>query len=156
VLRLRAVDPAQALADLTEISSQIEAAVLADANGAVLASTLATEKGERLARAAFGLVEAAETTSGPTKERLVQIEAATPEGSFFVVRDEARLAAAVTGPDPTSGLVFYDLKTCLRLVGEERPRGEETPSGEEGPSEKKTTRRRRPREEEEETDEGAA
>jgi predicted regulator of Ras-like GTPase activity (Roadblock/LC7/MglB family) len=143
VLRLRAVDPAQALADLTEISSQIEAAVLADANGAVLASTLAADKGDRLAGAAFALVEAAEKTSGETNERLVQIEAATPDGSFFVVRDDVRLAAAVTGPDPTSGLVFYDLKTCLRLVGEEAP------------SEKKTTRRRVAREQEESDDSAA-
>jgi predicted regulator of Ras-like GTPase activity (Roadblock/LC7/MglB family) len=127
---LRAVDPAQALADLTEISSQIEAAVLAHANGAVLASTFAEEeKGARFARAAFGLIEAAERAHGETKERLVQIEAATPDGSLFVVRDDVRLAAAVTGADPTSGLVFYDLKTCLRLVGEEKP------------TEKKTTRR---------------
>jgi predicted regulator of Ras-like GTPase activity (Roadblock/LC7/MglB family) len=132
VLGLRAVDAAQALADLTEISSQIEAAVLADASGAVLASTLAeAERGERLARAALGLIEAAEKAHDEAKERLVQVEAATPEGSFFVVRDDVRLAAAVTGADPTSGLVFYDLKTCLRLVGEEKPtekatRGRET------------------------------
>jgi predicted regulator of Ras-like GTPase activity (Roadblock/LC7/MglB family) len=137
VLGLRAVDPAQALADLTEISSQIEAAVLADANGTVLASTFADEeKGERLARAVFGLVEAAEKAHGETKERLVQIEAATPDGSLFVVRDDVRLAAAVTGADPTSGLVFYDLKTCLRLVGEEKP------------TEKKTTRGRETRRQE--------
>jgi predicted regulator of Ras-like GTPase activity (Roadblock/LC7/MglB family) len=144
VLGLRAVDPAQALADLTEISAQIEAAVLADANGGVLAATFAEEeKGERLARAAFGLVEAAERAHGETKERLVQIEAATPDGSLFVVRDDVRLAAAVTGADPTSGLVFYDLKTCLRLVGEEKP------------TEKKTTRRRDTRQQEG-TDDDAA
>jgi predicted regulator of Ras-like GTPase activity (Roadblock/LC7/MglB family) len=144
VLGLRAVDAAQALADLTEISSQIEAAVLADASGAVLASTLAeAEKGERLARAALGLIEAAEKAHDEAKERLVQVEAATPEGSFFVVRDDVRLAAAVTGADPTSGLVFYDLKTCLRLVGEEKP------------TEKKATRGREARPQEE-TDDDAA
>jgi predicted regulator of Ras-like GTPase activity (Roadblock/LC7/MglB family) len=130
VLGLRAVDPAQALADLTEISSQIKAAVLTDAKGAVLASTFTEEeRGERLARAAFGLLDAAEKTHGETTERLVQIEAATPDGSLFVVRDDVRLAAAVTGADPTSGLVFYDLKTCLRLVGEEKPTEKKTTTG---------------------------
>jgi predicted regulator of Ras-like GTPase activity (Roadblock/LC7/MglB family) len=119
---LRAVDPAQALADLTEISSQIEAAILADANGAVLASTLPeADKTDRFAAAARRLLERAETMHGEGRERLVQVEAASAEGSVFVVRDEVRLAAAVTGADPTSGLVFYDLKTCLRLVGEDRP-----------------------------------
>jgi hypothetical protein len=29
--------------------------------------------------------------------------------------------AAVTGREPTAGLVFYDLKTCLRLSAEEAP-----------------------------------
>ena len=38
-----------------------------------------------------------------------------------MVTDGDRLVAAVTGRDPTAGLVFYDLKTCLRLSGEEQP-----------------------------------
>ena len=122
MLGLRAVDPAQALADLTEISSQIEAAVLVDAQGAVLGSTFAdAEKGERVARAALEFLRAVERMRGESGERLVQVEAATPGGSLFVVRDDGRVAVAVTGADPTSGLVFYDLKTCLRLVGEEGP-----------------------------------
>ena len=44
------------------------------------------------------------------------------EGSVFVVRDDERIVAAVTGREPTSGLVFYDLKTCLRLAGEQPAR----------------------------------
>jgi hypothetical protein len=36
-----------------------------------------------------------------------------------VVRDGDRLIAATTTPEPTVGLVFYDLKTCLRGLGEE-------------------------------------
>jgi len=52
---------------------------------------------------------------------LSQLEAATLEGSVFVVRREdeatgARIIAATTRPDPTVGLVFYDLKHCLRSV----------------------------------------
>ncbi len=31
------------------------------------------------------------------------------------------MVAAVTGRDPTAGLVLYDLKTCLRLSGERAP-----------------------------------
>jgi hypothetical protein len=42
-----------------------------------------------------------------------------PEGSVFAVRDEARMVCAVTGGDPTVGLIFYDLKTCLRNIAEE-------------------------------------
>jgi hypothetical protein len=113
---LPAVDAAQALADLVEISAQIETAVLAEANGTVLASTLADEeRTQAVARDAVELLQAAAGSAGEP----VQIEAAVPEGSVFVVRDEERLVAAVTGRDPTAGLVLYDLKTCLRLAGED-------------------------------------
>jgi hypothetical protein len=37
----------------------------------------------------------------------------------FVAADGDRLIAATTRPDPTVGLVFYDLKSCLRGVSEE-------------------------------------
>ena len=47
---------------------------------------------------------------------MAQLEAATLEGSVFVVRDGERMIAATTTPEPTVGLVFYDLKTSLRSV----------------------------------------
>ena len=34
------------------------------------------------------------------------------------MRDGDRLIAATTTPEPTVGLVFYDLKTCLRSIDE--------------------------------------
>jgi len=43
------------------------------------------------------------------------------EGSVFVVRDDGRLIAATTTPEPTVGLVFYDLKSCLRAAAPEDP-----------------------------------
>ena len=114
------MDAGQALADLTEISSQIEAAVLAGADGSVAASTFADEeRGRAVAAAARELLQAAEEARSDGADRLVQLQAATPEGSIFVVRDDKHVVAAVTGAEPTVGLVFYDLKTCLRLAGEE-------------------------------------
>lgn len=114
---LRAVEAAQALADLTEISAQIEAAVLASEDGTVVGSTFSeTEAGERFAEAAAELLGSA---AGPEREglqELVQLQALTPQGCVFVVRDGGHFVAALTGRDPTVGLVFYDLKTCLRLV----------------------------------------
>ena len=117
------MDASQALADLTEISAQIEAAVIVDSSGAVLASSSADgERSEALARAAGELFSVAEEHTGGAeeRERLVQLQAALTDGCVFVVRDDERIVAAVTAPDPTVGLVFYDLKTCLRHVaGEE-------------------------------------
>jgi predicted regulator of Ras-like GTPase activity (Roadblock/LC7/MglB family) len=120
------MDAAQALADLTEISAQIEAAVLARADGSVVASTSRQQGGgEELARSAAELVAAAGEARGdsPAPE-LVQIQAATPRGSLFVVRDEGHVVAAVTGTKPTVGLVFYDLKTCLRMLEREEAKKE--------------------------------
>ena len=117
------MEAARALADLTEISSQIESAVLVDPTGTVVASTLGdSARAESMARAARELLAAAERAMGAaeSRERLVQLQASTPEGCVFVVQDEERVVAAVTVPEPTVGLVFYDLKTCLRHVaGEE-------------------------------------
>jgi predicted regulator of Ras-like GTPase activity (Roadblock/LC7/MglB family) len=107
------MDAAQALADLTEISSQIEAAVLFDEGGALVGSTLANdEAAQGVARAASQLLEQAGAfRSGGA---ITQLEASTADGSVFVVRDGMRRIAATTGPAPTVGLVFYDLKSCLR------------------------------------------
>jgi hypothetical protein len=109
------VDAAQALADLVEISSQIEFAVLADGDGIVLASTLGNDaRAGTIAEEARELLQGAAGPAGqPT-----HLEVAFNEGCVFIVTDGDRLVAAVTGRDPTSGLVFYDLKTCLRLSGE--------------------------------------
>jgi len=120
------MDPAKALADLTEISSQIEAALLAAESGDVLASTFVdAAQAAAAGRAAADLLQAAR---GAGREGLVQLEAATQDGSVFVVRDGGHLIAAITGPSPTVGLVFYDLKTCLRMALEPPPAAEVKPA----------------------------
>ena len=114
------MDTTSALADLSEISSQIEAAVVFAPDGSVLGSTVSDEaRSQRLARAALDLVAAAADAGTPTGRRLTQIEASLREGSVFVVSGEERGIAAATTPEPTSGLVFYDLRTCLRSLENE-------------------------------------
>jgi hypothetical protein len=103
--------PADALAHLTEISTQIQAAVVFDREGTVLGSIVDDERAGRLAAKALELFRAAEQQGD---QELVQLDAALADGAVFVVRDADRLVAATTGPEPTVGLVFYDLKTCLR------------------------------------------
>jgi predicted regulator of Ras-like GTPase activity (Roadblock/LC7/MglB family) len=116
------MDVAQALADLTEISSQIEAAVLFDAAGSVLGSTLADDApAQALAAAAAGLLEGADALRGE-ESAVTQLEAALADGCVFVVRDGDRRIAATTVPNPTVGLVFYDLKSCLRDSEPEKPK----------------------------------
>jgi predicted regulator of Ras-like GTPase activity (Roadblock/LC7/MglB family) len=117
------MDAAQALADLAEVSMQIEGAVLAGADGALVASTFADEgRGERVAQAALALLAAAgDSDAVGARAELTQVLAEVPGGAVFVVRDADRVVAAVTGAEPTVGLVFYDLKTCLRLAAEAEP-----------------------------------
>jgi predicted regulator of Ras-like GTPase activity (Roadblock/LC7/MglB family) len=110
------MDAQQALADLTEISSQIQAAVVFDDTGKVAASTLGdSPRASELAQAAAGLLAAAEAVK-PGGSALTQLEVATGEGSVFVVRGGETVIAATTGSNPTAGLVFYDLKSALRNV----------------------------------------
>jgi predicted regulator of Ras-like GTPase activity (Roadblock/LC7/MglB family) len=106
------MDAAQALADLVEISSQIEAAVLLAADGGVEATTLAdSARADQLARLAQDVVAGAEALDS---REATQIEVALLDGSVFVVRSEGRTILATTRPDPTVGLVLYDLRSCLR------------------------------------------
>jgi predicted regulator of Ras-like GTPase activity (Roadblock/LC7/MglB family) len=113
------MDAAQALKELTEISSQIEAACLFGSDGTEIASTLEDEAAaSRLVGSARALLAGAESLPRAGEAgALAQLEAATLEGSVFVVLDEGRAVAAVTRPEPTVGLVFYDLKSCLRAAG---------------------------------------
>jgi predicted regulator of Ras-like GTPase activity (Roadblock/LC7/MglB family) len=115
------MDAAQALADLTEISSQIESAVLFDEQGAVVGSTLADDgAAQALAQAASELLDGAAAFRS-SEAAVTQLEASTHAGSVFVVRDGSRRIAATTGPSPTVGLVFYDLKSALRGTEEAPP-----------------------------------
>jgi predicted regulator of Ras-like GTPase activity (Roadblock/LC7/MglB family) len=112
----------RALADLTEISAQIETAVVLDREGTVVAATVDDDKAGRLAASALELLRTAEEHRAKADEaagELAQLDVALHDGSVFVVRDGDRLIAATTTPEPTVGLVFYDLKNCLRSLGEE-------------------------------------
>jgi predicted regulator of Ras-like GTPase activity (Roadblock/LC7/MglB family) len=111
---------ADALKDLTEISTQIEAAVVLDREGTVVASTLDDDRAGRLAGSALDLLRAAEEHRPEVDgAELVQLDVALRGGSVFLVADGDRVITATTRAEPTVGLVFYDLKSCLRGLGEE-------------------------------------
>jgi hypothetical protein len=129
---------ADALAHLTEISTQIEAAVVLDREGGVQAATVDDERAGRIARAALELFRQADAQR---EQELVQLDAALA-GSVFVVRDEERLIAATTGPGPTAGLVFYDLKSALRSFAEPKPKPKPKPKPR-TPAKRATTRRKK-------------
>lgn len=126
------MDAQAALAELVELSSQVEAAAILGPDGSLEASTLQDEaRAERLARAGRELLEAAAAVraGGPDVTR---VEVALARGSVFAMREGGRTIVAGTVPEPTSGLVVYDLRTALRRL-------------EEGTEEKSTFRRTRAR-----------
>ena len=111
------VDAARAIADLTEISPQVQRVAVIGADGSLVGSNADPAPAQKLVDGARDLLAAAEEL----RPGVSQLEAATVSGSVFVVRDGDRLIAATTSPEPTVGLVFYDLKTCLRSIDEPSP-----------------------------------
>ena len=127
------MDAAQALGELMELSSQITAAVVLGADGAVLASS----DESALAAATLELVAAAGDLGGDSRD-VTRVEVELDEGAIFVVREGDHTVAATTGADPTSGLVVYDLRTCLRGIDDKPKRrrtAKKAPADEETPQE---------------------
>jgi predicted regulator of Ras-like GTPase activity (Roadblock/LC7/MglB family) len=133
-------ETARALHDLTEISAQVQTAVVFDREGTVLAATLDDERAGRLAASALELLRSAEehgAKAGAGAEELAQLDVALQDGSVFVVREDDRLIAATTTPEPTVGLVFYDLKSCLRGLGDEADKPKRAPAKRSSPRTRK-------------------
>ena len=100
------MDAAEALADLTALSSQIERAAIVDEAGVVVAAT-ASSDGERLASVAAELF-------GAAPGEAAHVEVSLAAGGVFAVRDGGRVAVAATKPEPASALVLHDLRTLLQ------------------------------------------
>jgi predicted regulator of Ras-like GTPase activity (Roadblock/LC7/MglB family) len=113
------VDAASALADLTELSTDVRAAVVLDATGAVAASAGHPEP-ERLAAAGAELWQSAGAVQG--ERAVAQLEVALPDASVFVVRSGAHRIVATTGPKPSSALVLHDLRACLGSLDQPKPK----------------------------------
>ena len=115
------MDAAQALRELMELSSQLQAAVVLGSDDAVLASSPEDAAGlGMLASAALELVGAASDLGSQQDVSRVEIE--LEEGALFVVREGGHTIVARTGPEPTAGLVVYDLRTSLRQIDEPAPK----------------------------------
>jgi predicted regulator of Ras-like GTPase activity (Roadblock/LC7/MglB family) len=116
------MDASQALHELLELSSQIDAAVVLGADGAVLAASSTDDAAAgTLAASALELVSGAADLGAEGRE-VTRVEVELDEGAVFVVREGDHTVAATTGPNPTSGLVVYDLRTCARAITPPEPK----------------------------------
>ena len=113
------MDAGRALADLVEISPQIEAAAVVSAEGETVGSFGVPEaRAGLLARAVRELLDGAGAFR--TEGRVTQLHAALDEVDVFAVTvGDERTIVAVAGGQATPGLVFYDLKQCLRRLADD-------------------------------------
>ena len=109
------MDASAALSELVELSTQVVEVVIAGAGDQVEAArTSDDDRARELASVGEALLaEAAAVRPGTAVERVpVELE----RGAVVVVRDGERSITATTVPEPTAGLVAFDLRTALRRV----------------------------------------
>ena len=113
------MDAAAALADLVEISPQIEAAAVVAGDGELAGSVGVPEaRATVLARAARELLDGAAAFRSD-QGRVIQLHAELAGGDVFAVAADERAIVAVAQGRATPGLLFYDLKRCLARVADD-------------------------------------
>jgi predicted regulator of Ras-like GTPase activity (Roadblock/LC7/MglB family) len=112
------MEAARALADLVEISPQIEAAAVVSGDGRPAGAIGVPAAREHLfARAVLELLDGAADFRGD-HARVTQLHASLADGDVFAVAEDGRTIVAVTREPAAEGLVFHDLKHCLAAIGE--------------------------------------
>jgi predicted regulator of Ras-like GTPase activity (Roadblock/LC7/MglB family) len=112
------MDAGRALADLVEISPQIEAAAIVTGVGELVGSVGIPEvRGTVLASTVRELLDGA-AAFRREGARVTQVHAELADGDVFAVAADERTVVAVVGEGATAGLVFYDLKRCLAAVAD--------------------------------------
>jgi predicted regulator of Ras-like GTPase activity (Roadblock/LC7/MglB family) len=112
------MDASAALSDLLGLSTQVVEAVVTGPDGTVEASHTASDhRAQELSLVGVRLLSdaAAIRPGAPVARVHVDLE----RGSVVVVRDGERMIVATTVPEPTAGLVAFDLRAALRRAGEE-------------------------------------
>jgi predicted regulator of Ras-like GTPase activity (Roadblock/LC7/MglB family) len=116
------MDATQALRELMELSSQITAAIVFDADGSVLATSSDDPAASAALTAAMPELVRAAADLGADGSEVTRVEVELDEGAVFVMREGGVTVGASTGPKPTSGLVVYDLRTCAQSIQAPEPK----------------------------------
>ena len=128
------MDAAQALAELAELSSQVERAVVLG-RGRLGARARPDERGaEALARSRARPRSPRPASSTPRRATSRGRRSSSPKAALFVLREGGRARSRRRpGRSPTAGLVVYDLRTCLQGIDE--PKAEAATRDREKPKE---------------------
>jgi predicted regulator of Ras-like GTPase activity (Roadblock/LC7/MglB family) len=128
-------DAREALDELLEMSASVRAAVLVRGADQVLASTYDGGGGESaVVQGARAILEDARSEAREMgRPPLSQLFIQTRSGCLFIVAGgEDTWLAATTGPDPTVGLVLYDVNTALKTALEGEAAGDDAEEEEDG------------------------
>lgn len=107
------MDPATALEELRTLSNQIVEAVITGPEGIV--GTGQAERHATLSAAGEALLSAGADVR-PGSEPPSRVQVLLADGAVFAVREGERTIVATTVPEPTAGLVVYDLRATLRKL----------------------------------------
>jgi hypothetical protein len=104
------MDADAALAQLLEVSDDVRAAVAFE-RGEPLASNLPENEAAEIA----GLADAMLACAGTLRKEadVKQLEAVTPDGDVYVVRQGERGVVAIAAPGSLAGVLQHDLRTLL-------------------------------------------
>jgi predicted regulator of Ras-like GTPase activity (Roadblock/LC7/MglB family) len=105
----------QALAELLDVSEDVIAAVILDAEGRPKAATVGEAEAAKAAEIAAAMLAYGDALR--TGVSAARLEAVTADGTVFALRDGSVAIVVSTGRDPVAGLVLHDLRTTLRKVG---------------------------------------
>jgi hypothetical protein len=113
------MDTADALAQLTELSTDVVEVVAVAQDGSIEAHVGATlARAAELAGAGAELIAQA-AQEAPSVGEIARVQVERDGGGLFVVAEHGRLAVATTVAEATSGLVVHDLRTVLRRSAHE-------------------------------------
>jgi predicted regulator of Ras-like GTPase activity (Roadblock/LC7/MglB family) len=108
------MDASTALTELVGLSTQVVEVVIAGPDGSVEAArTAGDDRARELASAGEALLAEAAAVR-PDAAAVERVHVDLERGSLVVVRDGERSITATTVPEPTAGLVAFDLRTALR------------------------------------------
>jgi predicted regulator of Ras-like GTPase activity (Roadblock/LC7/MglB family) len=112
------MDASAALSELVALSTQIVEVVVTTPDGAMEAARAAEdERARRLAAAGAELF--AEASSLRPESSVERVHVDLERGSLVTLSDGRRTIVATTVPEPTAGLVAFDLRTALRRIAED-------------------------------------
>jgi predicted regulator of Ras-like GTPase activity (Roadblock/LC7/MglB family) len=104
----------QALAELLDVSEDVIAAVILDAEGRPKAATVGDAEAAKAAEITAAMLAYGDALR--TGVSAARLEAVTADGTVFALREGSAAIVASTGRDPVAGLVLHDLRTTLRKV----------------------------------------